>query len=259
MAKILMRLPKEIVDEDTKEVVRRIKFDKFYVKDEDKDFSEKRGRVPKEELAKNPHRFSCNGYEYVSLDTDFLDEYKRIKRLAQIITLKDIGRIITLLGLHKDSVLVESGSGSSGASSYLARIVKEIYSYEINEKHLAVAKENISDLGINNVEFILGDVYDEKAMKSYEADAFLLDVPDPKKAMKSVLKALRLGGRVVVYTPNLTQIRDVVCDVSDEFVYETTVELTEKSWEISEKKLRPRMQGLGHTAFLSVFRKICRK
>ena len=42
----------------------------------------------------------------------------------------------------------------------------------------------------------------------------------------------------------------------DQFVYLKTVELIERHWKIDGRVARPNSEGIGHTAFLSFFRKI---
>ena len=65
-----------------------------------------------------------------------------------------------------------------------------------------------------------------------------------------------MGGRAVIYTPNLTQAQSTVLNLPNTLMYEGTIELTERQWAIKDKILRPVMQGLGHTAFLTTVRKV---
>lgn len=254
MAKILIRKPRKVYVKELDKQVLLGPFEKFYIKNTEKDFSEKRGQVPKEDLAAEPHAFTVGKENYFTLESDFLDDYKQLKRHAQIIGLKDIGRIITMLGINKESVVVESGAGSGAATCYLASVAKQIHTYEINEENLSVSQENVQRYGLTNVNLQKGDIYAD--VESHEADAFLLDVPEPRRALPQVHKALRMGGRVAIYTPNLTQAQDLILNLGEEFLYEETIELTERKWVIKERILRPQMQGLGHTAFLTLLRKI---
>ncbi len=256
MAKILIKLPRTTRIEEIKKEIRLEKFEKHYIEDENKDYTNSKNKIPKEEIKKEPHAFKIGKNQYITLKADFLDKYKQIRRKAQIISLKDLGRISTLLGLNKNSILVEAGSGSGAASCYYSKYIKEIHSYEINEEHLAIAKENAKKQECKNIKFYKKNIYDEKEVNEHEADAFLLDVPEPEKALKSVVKALRTGGRCVVYTPNLTQAQEVIKNLPEELLNEGTIEIMERQWTIKEKILRPVMQGLGHTAFLTTLRKI---
>lgn len=258
MAKVLFRLPRSVVDNDSGRVVSLNGLEEFYVSDLSKGFSTRFSRLSPDDLSGSKF-FVVNKDSYVVFDSDFLDDFSRLKRLAQTISLKDLGRIITLLGLNRDSVLVEAGSGSGAATLYFSRIVKKVFSYDVNPKHQAVAKSNVSSFGVDNVEFFLADVYDSSNVLAHGADAFLLDVPEPVRALPSVVKALRVGGRAVIYSPNLTQLRDVALNLPSSLLLLRTVQVTEQDWEVSDLLLRPRMQGLGHTAFLMLLRKIPEK
>lgn len=256
MSKILIRLPRKRFVEELGRDVLLGKFEKHLVKDVSKPFHEKKSSFSVETLQGSAKRFVQGKESYLLFDADWLDSYKQLKRLAQIISLKDIGRIITLLGITKDSVVIESGAGSGAATSYLGMVAKEVHSYEVDKEHLEVAKHNVEVLGVDNVFFHLADIYDVKNVQSHGADAFLLDVPDPKEALASVEKALRIGGRAVIYSPNLTQVQSTVLSLPEGLLYESTIELTERQWSIRDKVLRPVMQGLGHTAFLTLVRKV---
>lgn len=254
MAKVLIKLPrKRYVEELDKEIMLGA-FEKHVLTRTDRQFSDKLHSFSPDILNQEQSRFMMGKDEYLLFTADFVDEYKLLKRLAQIITLKDIGRIITLLGITRDSIVVESGAGSGAATCYIAKIAKEVHSYEIDDEHLAVAKENVKNLGLGNVSFYKGSIYED--VQAHEADAFLLDVPDPLQALPQVVKALRMGGRCVLYTPNLTQAQEAVNNLPEDLLYEGTIELTERQWQIKGKVMRPRIQGLGHTAFLTTLRKI---
>ena len=253
-SKLLIRLPRKTYVEELGKEILLGDFEKHVITRTNRSFSDKKHTIRPETLQQEPHRFTLKKDDYLLMDADFLDEYKQLRRLAQIITLKDIGRIITLLGITKDSLVAEAGSGSGAATVYLSKVAREVRTYELNEDHLAVAQENVKAYGCDNVTITKGDIYED--VEALEADAFLLDVPEPIKALAQVHKALRTGGRCAVYTPNLTQAQEAVNELPEGFLYEQTIELTERQWHIKGKQLRPRMQGLGHTAFITIIRKI---
>lgn len=254
--KILIKLPRTKHVEELGKNITLGTFEKHYIANTARSFSDKRNTIRPEELKQPPHRFTKGQDHYLTLDADNLDDYKQLRRLAQIISLKDLGRISTLLGIDRDTVLVEAGSGSGAATCYFARIAKHIHSYEVEDEHLAVAVENAKNLGATNVTFYRKSIYESDEVKTHEADALLLDVPDPARALRSVEKTLRLGGRAVIYTPNLTQAQEVVLQLPPTLLNEGTIELTERQWSIKDRVLRPVMQGLGHTAFLTTIRKL---
>ena len=116
--KILIKKQKKVEIDAKERVVSE--FEKHYV-DADKDYHTKYGIINKKDLLKKPgSSVPVGNHEFIILDPAFLDHYKRIRRMAQIITLKDIGAIIASTGITKDSNVLDAGSGS-GASESLPR------------------------------------------------------------------------------------------------------------------------------------------
>ena len=81
------------------------KYDKFVVKDLNKDFHTKHGFFNKEDLKNKTGSIviSNTKKEFRVFDPYFIDLYKKIKRDAQIIPLKDIGLIIAETGINDKS------------------------------------------------------------------------------------------------------------------------------------------------------------
>ncbi|MBU0665866.1 MAG: methyltransferase domain-containing protein [Nanoarchaeota archaeon] len=232
------------------------KFEKHYV-DDSKDFSTKYGIIKESDIKKIAGSvIKTKNEEFIILNPDFIDHYKQIKRLAQIITLKDIGAIIANTGLTKDSIVLEAGSGSGALGCFLAMLSKKVISYDIKSEHLEVAKKNVEMLGIKNIEIKKGDIYDFEKIKEKNIDVFVLDVPTPHDGIKTAKKVLKIGGFLVSYSPNINQVQEFVKNLTEEFLYEKTIEVIEREWTVKEKILRPKMKDFGHTAFLTFVRKI---
>ena len=70
--------------------------------------------------------------------------------------------------------------------------------------------------------------------------------------------ALRSGGYLVCYNPQITQTTDFVNAImsNPNYILEKTIELFERSWKISGRVVRPRSEGIGHTGFLTFVRRI---
>ncbi len=230
----------------------------YFVKDVSKDFHTKYG-VIKADLIKNAKDgdiiFSDHHEECAVYSPSFIDEYRKIKRLAQIPLLKDIGFLITECGLGKDSVVAEGGSGSGGVCCFLANIVKKIYSFDVEDEHIKIVKENVSDLGLSNVEIKKQSLYEPLEIK--DIDTFFLDVPEPWNAIASVFKSLKMGGFLVSYSPNLTSVSDFVnvLDKEKRFSIIKTMEIIEQQWDVFGKKIKPISERL-HSGFLTIARKI---
>ncbi|MCF7872193.1 methyltransferase domain-containing protein [Candidatus Woesearchaeota archaeon] len=253
--KMLFRLPRTVKNEESGRIIVMNKLERYFVEDS-KDFHGKNLVAPKDVLQKNGI-CEVGKDKLVIFDADFNDVYRRIKRNAQIITYKDIGAIISYCGLNRASKVMEAGSGSGGFSCFIAGIVKEIDSFDVNVEHQETAKKNAENLGIKNINFDIKDVYKEDLFEENDYDLFLLDVPEPSRALSSASKVLRVGGFLVVYAPHISQVQEVVSNLSENLVVERTIEVIERDWNVSEKTLRPVTRDFGHTAFLCFVRKIC--
>jgi tRNA (adenine57-N1/adenine58-N1)-methyltransferase len=235
------------------------KHDKFLIRDESKDFHTKHGFFKKEDIKKaktGSKLISNTGKEFIIFNPYFIDLYRKIKRNAQIIPLKDIGLITAETGINNNSKVVDAGSGSGGLACFLASIVKEITTYEIREDFIEIVKKNIELLGLKNVKIKNKDIYESIDEKNI--DLVVLDVPEPWKAIGSAKKALKTGGFLVSYSPSIPQSIDFVNEINKDkdFVHVKTSEIIEREWEIDGRKVRPRSQAIGHSGFISFTRRI---
>ncbi len=232
---------------------------KFYVKDSNQDLHTQYGFIKTEDLkkAKDGSLLKSNtGKEFFIFSPYFIDTYKKIKRDAQIIPLKDIGLIITETGINKKSRILDAGSGSGALACFLASIAKEVITYEIRQDFMEVVKKNIEFLGLKNIKIKNKNIYNEVEEKNI--DVATLDVPEPWLAIESCSKALKPGGFLVSYSPSVPQVADFVNALRNNanFIYLKTIEVIEREWEVDERKVRPNSQGIGHSGFLSFARKI---
>mgnify|MGYP001619618844 CR=1 FL=1 len=194
--------------------------------------------------------------EFFVFNPSFIDLYRKIKRDAQIIPLKDIGLIIAEAGINKESKVLDAGSGSGALACFLASIAKEVVTYEIREDFIAIVKSNIEFLGLKNVKIKNIDIYNK--IDDGNIDVIILDLPEPWKAIENCAKALKAGGFLVSYSPSVPQVADFVNAVrkNRDFVYLKTSEIVEREWEVEERRVRPKSAGIGHSGFLSFARKV---
>ncbi|AJF61725.1 TPA: methyltransferase domain-containing protein [Candidatus Woesearchaeota archaeon] len=229
----------------------------FLVKDPDKDVHTNFGLIKAEDIkkAKAGEIVKSNkGIEFTVFDADFIDFYHRIKRGPQIIPRKDIGLIIAEAGLNKNSVVIESGSGSGGLGCFLAKICKKVYSYEIREDFYNIAKKNVEYLGIKNLSLKNRDA--KEGFSEKNADTVILDLPDPWELIEAAKKSLKPGGFLISYSPTIPQVMDFVNTLDESFAYLKTSEIIEREWEVKERKVRPRSQAIGHSGFITFARKL---
>jgi len=232
------------------------KDNKHYILDEEKDFHCNYGMLKKEDIkkAKPGEVIKTNtGKELTVISPFFIDYYDNIKRSAQIIPRKDIGLIITELGLNRESIVIEAGAGSGATGCFLAKICKKVYSYEIREDFFNLVKKNIDFFKLDNLELKNQDA--KEGFKEKDVDAVILDLPDPWELIEQVYEALKPGGFIVSYSPTIPQVMDFVEKIKDKFVHIKTSEIMEREWDVRKRVVRPKSQSIGHSGFLTFGRK----
>lgn len=228
---------------------------KYLIKDATKDFHCTEGIITVQEMAK-PLATSSKGISFHSFEPSFLDCYERLKRQAQIITVKDLGVIVAETGMNPHSVVLEAGSGSGAACCFFANICKHVISYDVRDDHQKVAQKNADTLGLTNITFKIGDI--REAVVERDVDIILLDMPDPWKALASAITATCHGAYIIIYSPTVPQVMDT-CEAAkehSELIFIKTIENIQRPWEMDGRKVRPQSSYINHTAFLTVFRRV---
>lgn len=241
-----------------KKILETKKGEKYFISDLTKDFHTKYGIIKSDDLKKakdgeviySDHHEECAVYS-----PDFIDNYRKIDRLAQIPLLKDIGFVIAELGLGRDSVVIEGGSGSGGVACFLANVVKKVHTYEIKDENIKVVEKNIINLGLKNIDIHKKSMYEDLVLR--DIDAVFLDLPEPWNAINSAKDALKIGGFLVSYSPNLSSVSEFVGELekNKSFSIIKSVELIEQQWDVFGKKIKPVSEKI-HSGFITVARKI---
>jgi tRNA (adenine57-N1/adenine58-N1)-methyltransferase catalytic subunit len=253
MAKIIIQKErKETIDD--KEITL-IKPRTYYVEDLSQDYHTSHGSIAKQDLTPGKKTTNTNK-EVIVFPAQFMDKYKRLKKRPQTISLKDLGVIIAETGLGKESIVIEAGAGSAGSAILFSRICKQVITYDINDKHLAIARENINMLEAKNITLKKGSIYE--TIEETNADLILLDVPQAEKALETATKAVKLGGFIVAYTIQATQLQAFVnkAKEKEELFVGKSIELMQRKWKVDGNIVRPNSQGIGHSAFLTFVRRI---
>ena len=89
------------------------------------------------------------------------DFFKHIKRTGAPMMPKDIGVIIAYTGVSPSDVILDAGTGSGVLAIYLGTIARKVITYEINEQFVNVARKNVSNAGLSNVEVRQGNIVEE--------------------------------------------------------------------------------------------------
>lgn len=228
---------------------------KKFLVDNQKDFHSDQGLIKKENLKDSGLVKTHTGKKFFLFKPSFIDLFKKIKRGPQILTQKDIGYIIAKTGINKKSVCLDAGTGSGALTFSLSNISKKVYSYEIREDFYKLAQENKEFLQLKNVSLKNRDIYqgiDEEGL-----DLITLDLPDPHKVLSHAQKALKTGGFLVAYLPQVSQVSTFVKKLKKtSFLQLETTELIKRNWHIDNQRSRPKSRMIAHTAFLTFARKI---
>ena len=212
------------------------------------------GVIKEADILKNNQVKSSKGKTFNVIPAGFNDLLEKIKRGPQIMIHKDIGMILAYTNINKDSLVVDAGSGCGVLALHLSRFVKHVYSYEIREDHHEIAKKNIQLFGVTNITLKNRDI--NNGIQEKNLDLVILDLADPEKVKKKVSEALRLGGYLVVYVPQITQVKEFVESSRGLFFIEKTIEVLERSWKIEGDAVHPKSISIGHTAFITFCRKL---
>jgi len=228
---------------------------KFLVKDLEEDFNTQYGIIPAKDLQSNKESLlSTKKEKFILFNPTFPDFWENLQRGPQVMIQKDIGLILAKTGLNKDSKVVDAGGGSGSLCLSLANVAKEVTVYEINPEHYAIIAKNVKSFGLSNLHLKQQDVY--RGIEEKEVDVITLDLPEPWQVTKEAEAALKEGGHLVIYLPNLPQLQQFIQSTKGtKITVIESIELIERKWKIEDKVMRPEFEMLGHTGFLTFCRK----
>lgn len=199
------------------------------------------------------------GRELLVVEPTFIDLFENIQRGPQIITVKDAAMIASYANISSNSRVVEAGTGSGALTCFLANLVRpngKVFTYEIREDFIKIAKENIKMFGLENfVEIRNRSVYE--GIIEENIDAVTLDIPEPWRVIPSAEKALKMNGTFVSYLPTITQV-SALCEFLNKSKLRVfkVCEILERDWKVRGRIIRPENLMLGHTGFLVFARKL---
>lgn len=193
------------------------------------------------------------GYGFVAVRpnvTDFLT--KRLKRLPQIISLKDCAFIAGHTGLSPGYKVLDAGTGSGFLAIFMANLVKPdgfVHTYEIKKEFFEVAKKNIEDSGLSKWVAIKNS--DVSNAREKDLDLVALDLVGAENVVPKAAKMLKKGGFIVVYSPYIEQVKLAVLALhSSGFANVKTFEVLTRKYKVGEFT-RPETQMLGHTGYIT--------
>ncbi|MCG2827175.1 MAG: tRNA (adenine-N1)-methyltransferase, partial [Thermoplasmatales archaeon] len=104
------------------------------------------------------------------------------------------------------------------------------------------------------VEIKLGDV--TESIDEKNADAVILDIPNPWDAVKNAYNALKVCGHFCSYSPTMNQVEKTVKTLKHDFIEIKTFETLQREIVVGEGGVRPSFDMLGHTGYVTFARKI---
>ena len=196
--------------------------------------------------------------EFIIMEPDIVDKIETIERKAQIILPKDSAIIMLYCDVKNGCRIVEAGVGSGALTIALANFVRpdgKIISYEKRNDFADFAKRNIENAGLGEyVEIKLGDV--TESIDEKNADAVILDIPNPWDAVKNAYNALKVCGHFCSYSPTMNQVEKTVKTLKHDFIEIKTFETLQREIVVGEGGVRPSFDMLGHTGYVTFARKI---
>ena len=175
--------------------------------------------------------------------------YRRLKRAPQVILPKDIGIILAYTGANRESRCLDAGTGSGWLAISLARICKEVVSYDIREDFIKIAERNRLAEGLDNLTIKNADF--TKKINEKDFDIVTLDMPNSDKAVKNSYKALKPGGYIVGYLPHMEQVKKFAAALEKNSFHDiNTMEVIMRDMLVRKEGMRPSTKGIWHTAYL---------
>ena len=184
------------------------------------------------------------------------DFVREMPRGPQIIYPKDLGNIISLADVFPGATVVEGGLGSGSLTAALLRAVGNagrVITYEADESVAPRALRNIEKVVPNhsNLTITIADIY--QGITERGVDRVVLDVPEPWQAVETIGDALVMGGIMLSFLPTILQVHRLVMELNQDtrFQLVETVETLLRSWQVTERSVRPAHRMVAHSGFLT--------
>lgn len=198
------------------------------------------------------------GHDFRVLTANINDYIELMERKCSIILPKDIGIITAYTGMGAGNRVVDGGTGAGATALYFGNIVGDegrVYSYEIREDFMEIAKRNVENFGLTNVQIKCTDI--RKGIEEEDVDVVFLDIPNPWDVIESAKASLKTGGFFVAYTPYIEQVQ-ILHRVLKKFNFSNlnTLECILREIEVKNKGTRPKTRSAGHTGYLTIARNL---
>lgn len=201
---------------------------------------------------------SSTGITLRLLRPTIADFLKRFSRPTQVVYPKDLGLIAAWTGLSPGKIVVESGTGSGALTAFMANLVRpngHVYTYEIREEFIEVARKNLQKVGLLDYVTIANKDAKE-GVDVKDVDIAIIDVGEPWALVAPFREALKGSGTLAAICPTMNQAERLTAELLDKgFVDVWSVELISRDLEARVGMTRPATRMIGHTTYLTFGRK----
>lgn len=187
-----------------------------------------------------------------------VDLISSLDRGAQIVTTKDAATIIMHCDLKCGDVVLEVGAGSGALTLAMIRAVApqgRVLTVELREEFSKRAEKNLRRAGLETYwQCVIADA--RGLSLEMQADALVMDMPEPWVALDGLHHSLRPGGRFCAYIPNINQAESTVHALrSRQYADVYVLENLQRQMEVHPGGVRPSFDMLGHTGYMVFARK----
>lgn len=190
---------------------------------------------------------------------DLVDSFERP---TQILYPKDIGYAIYQMGLRNGDNVVEVGTGSAALTASIAAHVApdgRVYTYENRREFYRTARKNIEKMGLTQ-HVTFHDMDPSDGFLERNVQAAIIDLGDPWKMVGPAWDALIGGGVLAGFTPTVNQLEKLAEALrKGGFLVMEAVELLVREFKTESGKVRPESRMVGHTAYVTIGRKMLQK
>jgi tRNA (adenine57-N1/adenine58-N1)-methyltransferase len=203
---------------------------------------------------------STRGSEYRVLRPTLEDVVVEMPRGAQVIYPKDLAPICLLADIGPGVRVFESGVGSGALSMTMLRWGATIVGYELRHDFANRARTNVREFlgeaALADFRVELRDSYAgiEASDVGDGFDRVVLDLPEPWHVVPHAERALRPGGILVAYSPQITQVAQTREALKGKWIDARTIEVLHRGWHIEGQAVRPDHRMVAHTGFLTAAR-----
>ena len=191
------------------------------------------------------------------MSDNIVDLLRKCRRGPQIIMQKDAGIIIANTGIKSGSKCLDAGAGSGFLSIMLGNIVApsgRVTAYEIKKDFYENVKKNIKICGLDKIIKVKNK--DAAKFTEKNLDLITLDMKNAEKMVKKANRALKDGGFLVVYSPQIEQQIEARKEMEKTgFKAVRTIENIQREWSSFKGYTHPFPSGVMHTGFLTFARK----